>query len=276
MAKVTSGVETITPERALNLLSKAETYAAKHGFKQRSLKKGHVKNLAKAMTGGHWQLNGEAIIVDKHGVPKDGQHRLHACVQAQKPFETMVVYGVEPEVFRTIDTGATRTMGDILTIVGEKDVNVFASALSVLYKVEANKGRITAWSKSSDRPTKAMLLDLAEKHPKLQEYVARTSKLRRLMSAGLAATLWYLMAKRDTTLADMFWGKIGTGDELRRGDILHTLRERMIKERNQRPSPTQDQTADIIVRAWNALRRGETTAKLQRGKSNVEMDLAIR
>ncbi len=278
MAKVTAVVETITPERALNLLAKADAYFSKNGKRQRSLKPQKIKDYARDIASGAWQLNGETVIIDKHGIPTNGQHRLRGCVQAQKPFETVVVYGVDPVVFRTIDTGAVRSMGDILTISGRKDANNLAAALSLLAKIENNRGRITNWSTDSNRPSKAELLDLLEKHPKLQQFVdsAHNKGIRVMLSPGLAGVLRYLMDKKDSKQATEFWEALMTGENLKRGDTIYMLRERLIRERQQKPRPLNEQTADIIVRAWNAIRKGEKITKLQRGRVDAEMDLVIR
>jgi hypothetical protein len=40
------------------------------------------------MLDGRWQYNGDAIRFDHTGRLIDGQHRLHACIEAGVPFET--------------------------------------------------------------------------------------------------------------------------------------------------------------------------------------------
>ena len=60
----------ITPEMAREYLEK--------NSHNRRLSERSVRNLATAIKNGEWQVNGEAIKVDKEGNLLDGQHRLSA------------------------------------------------------------------------------------------------------------------------------------------------------------------------------------------------------
>ena len=65
-----------------------------------------VAQFARDMTAGKWMLNGETIKIASDGTILDGQHRLYACIQAEVPFETVVIRGLPMEAQDTIDTGA--------------------------------------------------------------------------------------------------------------------------------------------------------------------------
>lgn len=45
-------------------------------------------------------------------------HRLAACIQAGVPFQTVLIEGVKHETWTTIDTGKTRSAGDVFGIMG--------------------------------------------------------------------------------------------------------------------------------------------------------------
>jgi hypothetical protein len=259
MASITSRVETITPERAENLLAKAKGFMDQHGLRQRTMKPSKVAEYARAMQTSEWQLNGEAVILDKHGIVKDGQHRLKACVQAKVQFETVVVQGVEPEVFRTIDTGSGRSASDVLTISGYKNTSTLASALQYLAQYLHNGNRITEWeSRNRARPTKAQLLDLLERHPRVSDFCAKVHAARIVCPMGLAAMLWYVMDQKDPLLAETFWDSLFKGEGLQRGDPMLALRQRLIRDRTQRPTPLVSSTAELIVRTWNSVRKNES------------------
>lgn len=69
---------------------------------------------AEDMKEGRWKENGEAIIIDRNGVVKDGQNRLKATIVADHEWFVPVVSDVEPDVMDTIDTGKARSLGDIV------------------------------------------------------------------------------------------------------------------------------------------------------------------
>ncbi len=119
MGNITTAVETITPERAAKLLESNTT--------NRTLSKKTVDKYADDMRGGNWELNGQSIGISEDGILEDGQHRLAACVEAGVSFQTVVVYGVAPTAFETIDSGRKRSVSDVLKIKGYKHYNVLAA-----------------------------------------------------------------------------------------------------------------------------------------------------
>lgn len=271
--KLEAKVETITPERAKRLLDKIDKKAAGGGLHHRTIKREKVEQYARDMAAGRWQLNGETIILTSEGVVIDGLHRLTACVKADTQFQTMVTRGAPDDTFKSIDTGAIRTGGDLMTIAGVVGGNALATALAVVWKYDQGNGKLTSAS-WHDRPTKPELFEVLDKHKDLPHFVAKAGPLNKLLSHGLCGALWYLFAKRDATLADVFFDTLKTGEGLKEGEPVHALRERLYKDRAMRPRPTMQMTAELVVRAWNHTRGGKQLAKMQRGAGPV--DLAIR
>ena len=75
---ITTKVEKITPELA-------REYLKKNTDNYRKLARGTVRNYAEDIKNGRWELNGETIVFAESGVLQDGQHRLAAIIQANKP-----------------------------------------------------------------------------------------------------------------------------------------------------------------------------------------------
>ncbi len=100
-------VQTITPDLAKHyLLANTDNY--------RRLDKNKVKAYASDIKSGRWQLNGEAIKFSKSGKLADGQHRLHAIVEADTPATMVVVSGVDDSAVSTYDINKPRNTVDIL------------------------------------------------------------------------------------------------------------------------------------------------------------------
>jgi len=98
-----------------------------------------VKEYVSAMIEGEWLYNGEAIKFDRDGRLVDGQHRLEAVVKANKPIAFLVIRGLDPEVFKTIDTGKKRSAGDVLAIKGVKNPNAVGAAMRLLHRTLADE-----------------------------------------------------------------------------------------------------------------------------------------
>ena len=96
----TATIETITPARAAEMLAS--------NTNNRPLRRALVESYARDMAAGNWKLNGETIIMGRDETLLNGQHRLHACVMANVPFTTLVVYGIERDAVMAMDSGANR------------------------------------------------------------------------------------------------------------------------------------------------------------------------
>ena len=98
-------VETITPEIAKTMLGE--------NVNNRRISRDNVNLFAREIRNGEWRFNGEAIKFGKDGRLLDGQHRLLAVIAADKPLTTLVIRGLEDETQQTMDSGKTRTLGDV-------------------------------------------------------------------------------------------------------------------------------------------------------------------
>lgn len=273
-------VVTITPERAAAMLRRQELLVAQDPeMRQRNVKEKKVQMYSRDMAAGEWECNGETLIFASNGRILDGMHRLLACVEAGKPFRTHIVEGVAHTAMRTIDTGIGRTMGDQLTIAGKPTGTRLATALGVLWRWEQTGHRGFDWNA---RPTRLEMFEVLTKHPDIEKFCARSGRLEQLMSTGLGSALWYIFARQDAELADVFFEAVISGASLREDDPVFVLRERLLRDRQQaavrrvRLNLTMDVTADRIYRAWDATRRGLKISKLQRGKRGTDEVLLTR
>jgi hypothetical protein len=105
-----STIKTITPANAESLLKKNKN--------NRTVRPRRVDQYAKQIVSGQWQVTGEAIKIALDGSLLDGQHRLLAVIKAGIPTEFLVVEGLDPNVFKVLDSGLMRSAGDALSSVG--------------------------------------------------------------------------------------------------------------------------------------------------------------
>lgn len=148
-------IELVTPEIAQDYL--------KANVSNRKTRREAVTALAEKMDSGKWKENGESIIFDTSGVLKDGQHRLMATVRSKHSWNAVIVTGVDPDVFDTIDTGLNRTLADVLYLEGFVKVGYIAPLIkaSIIYnhtRQSSRKGR------SAKRVYNSVGLKYAQKH----------------------------------------------------------------------------------------------------------------
>lgn len=154
-AKITAKVETITPEIAKTMLGE--------NVNNRRISRDNVNLFAREIRNGEWRFNGEAIKFGKDGRLLDGQHRLLAVIAADKPLTTLVIRGLEDETQQTMDSGKTRTLGDVLTLRGEKNSTQLASLARAVYL--ADQLGMEAAAQNDLKPTRGEIISFIRPDP---------------------------------------------------------------------------------------------------------------
>lgn len=86
----------------------------------RKIRDWYVDLLAAAMKRGEWRVTSQGIGFDVYGRLRDAHHRLLACVRSGIAFQSVVVFGLRPDVYEVTDVGIMRTYADRL----DEDRNV--------------------------------------------------------------------------------------------------------------------------------------------------------
>ena len=84
----------------------------------RTLSESTAARYASDMRDGRWINNGQGIVFDEMGNLIDGQHRCRAIILAQMPVTMLVVRGAPAKAMETMDTGKSRSLGDVLQMQG--------------------------------------------------------------------------------------------------------------------------------------------------------------
>lgn len=135
---VVASFEMITPELATE-------YLATNVGNQRNISTPALSRYTNSMEKGLWRVNGEAIKFDTNNMLCDGQHRLTACIKANIPFESLVIRGLDPKVFDSIDTGKVRSSGDILRMLGVRNYSSVSCAIRVWIALSRIKDEDIFW-----------------------------------------------------------------------------------------------------------------------------------
>ena len=146
-------VETITPEKAVEILAKCNRG-------NRKLRPGTVARYSRMMALGEWRLSPEAIVISRTGRLLNGQHRLSAVVQSGVPVRFMTIRGPEDDVFSVLDRGAVRTTSDALN--SDKRETEVARLVAVM-------GGLDARIKPNDPDIARALALISEAHQDLAE-----------------------------------------------------------------------------------------------------------
>jgi len=245
-------IVTITPAEATSWLRCNEH--------NRPVRKNHVNFLANEIKSGNWQINGQAIVIADNEQVLDGQHRLLAIIEAGMPIKTLVVYGITPEAFSTIDTGAVRSSADALYLHfnehGIGIVKAVATSVPWLKQIEKGALRTGGHSKISNHE----VIIYAKDHPSLFQRAERLQsypKDNRPLSLGVGTALYEYFARRDEERAEKFFQDLYTGENLERNDVEFILRAAFQKDAQRITSKFPISVkVRMTIKAWNWRRRG--------------------
>ena len=148
---------------------------------------------AKDMVSHNWSLTGETICFGTDGFLKDGQNRLAACIRAQTPFKTHVVFGIDPATFHHMDTGKNRGADDILAIMGVPNAKNVATCMKFINAFR--QGRPTTHGGMSNQAIKDMYLNDVDENL-LQRAVKAAKALYNVISYPVGSSSAYIIWPR--------------------------------------------------------------------------------
>lgn len=248
MSKTAVTVEKITPKLAKEMLE--------GNTQNRNLRKRVVEQYAADMTAGMWSDQGDPIRINGDGTLLDGQHRLHAIVESGVQQKMVVVRGVSKKAILTMDTGARRTLADVLRLQGYSSPTVLAAAARFCHLYE--RGLDTRNKDAMSNPSLIALIERRHDlplHVKKVEAASSNSPIVKHLRTPLIAIREFC---GDTAEFDAFLDQLRTGAGLTEGNPIYTLRrtiENYLMTSSLRLAPVVMQA--ITIKAWNSYVRGE-------------------
>lgn len=244
-----TSVVRVTPDMAKTMLGT--------NANNRALRRTRVRQYAEQIKRGQWQSTGEAIKFAKDGTLLDGQHRLHAIVEAGVPVELLIVQDLDLSTFKVLDSGMSRRPADALKTMGINNAHQKAALVRMYIAVDAgvytdNTAHMTELITRTD----------------ITDYIAGNSEL---VDAAMNAarnvynhcrgnqpawgTLYMLIAqKHGQAEADLFFRTIADGSNLDQGDPRLAVRNWAVRNTSNK---YRGDHLWVYARAWNAYKSNE-------------------
>lgn len=237
----------LSPEKAVELLE--------HNTQNRPLSGQHVQRIARQILDDKWRFNGDTIKVSKTGDVLDGQHRLWAVVEAKKPIETIIVYGIEREAFATIDTvRKMRSGGDTLALSGATRYrNITAGALQWLLRWQ--RGTLEDYRAPQNKIENSDVETAYESNPQMIRAVERAVKLRSLTNPSIMAFVYYVLTNWNEELAERMMMTLDDPANVGVNDPFFRLRAFFTADHHKKKEPLT--TIALCFKAANAAARGQ-------------------
>lgn len=225
----------------------------------RALRARVVNAYARDMGHGAWAVTGETIKFSKTGELLDGQHRLSAIIESGTSQWMLVVRGLEPATKGIIDTGAPRSAGDALKLVGLDAGNPYAVAAAARLLVLWRTDRLRTMSsglRHEDRATHGEIIEMVRKEPDILDAVSDAYRdyERTGLPTGPAAMARVVLHGIDAKDAALFFeslaGYATEGSTDPRAVLLYTVRQMRALGQMRKPG----EAIGLIFSAWNAWR----------------------
>lgn len=243
----------ISPELAQRLLDRqVQIREADPTVVQRVVNTTRVIQYARQMASGKWLVNGETLVFSNEaqwGGDRilNGQHRLHAVVRSGFAMPFLIVRGIDPDAFATMDQGKPRTIIDLLSMQGLSYRSELAGGgrLAMVYEATG-----TGYATPSYRPTQIELNDYIVAHADDLIEAAKIANGLGISHKIKLSALAFLVRNRPER--EEFFRKLKDGIGLEETDPVRVLRERLIQANNRRAKEEQELLFALTVKAWNA------------------------
>jgi len=189
--------------------------------------------LSTQMKNGLWKEDVNSTIgFSKNNVLLDGQHRLEAIIHSGCTISMWVCNNVDEKSFDVIDSGKSRTPGDIFSINGIEKGNKVAASTMLLFTLN-NKMSIHNNGSGKSNAAKDLTHHCLYKYYEYKEeylgsidYNSSVFGLANSISNGVHA---YLLQFEEEEIVNDFFYKLKTGSDIYEGHPIMTFREQLIK-----------------------------------------------
>jgi hypothetical protein len=247
----------------------------------RNVRQPHVDKLAETLVDYH----PSTIVRNCDGTLLDGQHRLLAIRQRGKGAWMLVIEGVPSEMQNMIDTGKTRTNGDVLGLNGYSNRNALASAARtcMLWERDPSLTQMTA------QVMPVEVLRYVEQHPELLHHVeqarslsARSLGLKQPTGSRLAVCRIAIERAFGEAFADAFLRSLVLGVDISEDSVIYKTRSRLMSISSGKdhaiglsPNKNARMAMWMVLRCAVAHRNGESMKKIIYRSDDTPMPILL-
>lgn len=235
-------------------------------FRKTTLRR--AETIADDIIKGRWDLNYETIKIND-GIVEDGLHRLHACVIANRPIQSLVIFGVKPEALRSVDRGKARTLAQELTHEGVPNSARCASITSHWLSATKDVWHTHAGSSLSSaseslgffHKRKSVIMDAARMVERRKPLLGAANVIGAVICEG---TRDKFRLPHFSLTAEKFLLELSSGmSEHTIGNPAILLRNRLIENSRKQNKMSQIPKRALVIHAWNLYCSGEVVNTLK-------------
>jgi hypothetical protein len=247
----------------------------------RNVRQVHVNKLAETLVDYHPSTISRAC----DGTVLDGQHRLLAIRQREKGAWMLVIEGVPSEMQNMIDTGKTRTSGDVLGLNGYSNRNALASTARTCMLWE----RDPSLTSFTGQMMPVEVLVYVQQHPELFHHVeqatrlsARSLGMKQPTGSRLAVCRIAIERAFGEAFADAFLRSLVLGVDISEDSVIFKTRSRLMSISSGKdhaiglnPFKNARMAMWMVLRCAVAHRNGESMKKIVYRSDDAPMPILL-
>lgn len=247
----------------------------KRNANNRRLSENHVDFLSSEMLNGNWIFDGQPVRFSESGILLDGQHRLSAIIKSKISQELLIITGINSKAFKVMDTGKGRSASDAFGVNGIQNACGASAATRIIIKIEGGASSTVANYKMSN----TSLLDYYNDNPKIGDSVSTShayyKAFDKILPLAYLSAFRYLTSEKNVEVSEDFWNKVCYGLALESKCPANILRKKLISDRISVYSLPKLEKMAMIIKAWNAYRRGQNMTFLKWVKASEKFPKII-
>ena len=220
-----------------------------------------------AMETKRWPVTGSTIVFSKGGFLLDGQHRLLACIRADVPITTFVVFNIPDSAFAMIDIGRKRSNVDAFQIARVSNPGTAAAAARWIMiheddpmnrgKTWTNEELFKYYESKLNSPTFHEFVALALDIEEASKDKSPGGRRRNYLPAGSLAGYLTIFSRVNRKQAAMFANQLLSNQRHGRA-YINAIRDRMDANGGRLHEAVRNA---LFVQAWNAFRQEARPSK---------------
>lgn len=231
------------------------------------------------MKAGRWKSGTwELLKITRLGNVIDGQHRLHAVIKSQTPIIFDVAYDVEETVFDVLDTGKNRSASDVFKIYGSK-FNASIPSIIQQYKILSAGGTTSQGASKNIKLTNSELLKEYSSNEEYWITIARKAHVwytafAKIIAPSVFGGVYVYLSDKNQAHASKFMNQLSSGIDVE-NDVILLLRNKLIQDKTSLRTMPPHIKVGLIIKAWNAYRRGKEVKLLRFDPEKESFPMAI-
>jgi hypothetical protein len=242
------GTELMTGYKVLLTPDLASQFLQRNKEDNRAITPARVSRYAGIILEGGWRFTGEAILFSVAGELINGQHRCHACIEADTPIEVFVLFDLPNDAYKSLDQGKSREAKDYIAD-GQNKLARAAAAKLFFNEEQISPGSDPTLNNHYFAPNKAP--EVLSRYPLAEEI--SPARCKGFLAPAMSIYCLTRTAMHNQTASEEFWTGVVEGVGLPQNDARLALRNWLSRRSKERRGSQQNgDVLKAVIYCWRA------------------------